>query len=307
MLSKVKQKAQSGLEYLLTYGWALVMIATIIGVLVFTVFEPQNVCNSKNPMAFICDGITRNDDIVTMRLRNMAGQKIIINPYSGIVFDDISGYAIVTYGGEEYRFRDVTIGAGDAFTVEGQGVVHTTQLNITYYETQTGLTKTASIGMTTDAPPDVELSNDGLPQTPGGPIDCQDAAVGPCEYPVEVTGPDGTPGIPPTQTIAFESTAITNLIDSGEPWDIKGAYLYVYAENVSGPGVKAIVEGVPSTDDVTEGWNVISLNFSTLLEEVNPNISLGSQGGSFSIRGTDVVGYEPQLVVVIEEGSPPPP
>ena len=36
----MNSKAQAGLEYLMTYGWALIMIATIIGVLIFTVATP---------------------------------------------------------------------------------------------------------------------------------------------------------------------------------------------------------------------------------------------------------------------------
>ena len=31
----MKTKAQAALEYLMTYGWALIIIATVIGILVF--------------------------------------------------------------------------------------------------------------------------------------------------------------------------------------------------------------------------------------------------------------------------------
>ena len=36
------KRAQAGLEYLMTYGWALVLIATVVGVLVFVVSTPAN-------------------------------------------------------------------------------------------------------------------------------------------------------------------------------------------------------------------------------------------------------------------------
>ena len=44
-------KGQAALEYLMTYGWALIVIAIVVGVLVFIVSSPGGnvVCNSNDP------------------------------------------------------------------------------------------------------------------------------------------------------------------------------------------------------------------------------------------------------------------
>ena len=47
----MKNKAQAGLEYLMTYGWALVIIVAVIGVLFLVINPGQNkfACNSSDP------------------------------------------------------------------------------------------------------------------------------------------------------------------------------------------------------------------------------------------------------------------
>ena len=49
------KKAQAGLEYLMTYGWALVLIVTVAGVLFFVMAPPTNnfVCRSSDPTKII--------------------------------------------------------------------------------------------------------------------------------------------------------------------------------------------------------------------------------------------------------------
>ena len=36
----MNKKTQAGIEYLMTYGWALILVVTVIGVLVFIVSTP---------------------------------------------------------------------------------------------------------------------------------------------------------------------------------------------------------------------------------------------------------------------------
>ncbi len=50
--------AQAGLEYLMTYGWALVLIATIIGALVFIASTPASDIHfsSSAPNKFLVEG-----------------------------------------------------------------------------------------------------------------------------------------------------------------------------------------------------------------------------------------------------------
>lgn len=47
----MNNRGQAALEYLMTYGWALIVIAIVVGVLVFIVSSPAGniVCNSDDP------------------------------------------------------------------------------------------------------------------------------------------------------------------------------------------------------------------------------------------------------------------
>ncbi|MFA4855581.1 MAG: hypothetical protein WC634_03290 [archaeon] len=47
----MNSRGQAALEYLMTYGWALIVIAIVVGVLVFIVATPTNTlqCNSSQP------------------------------------------------------------------------------------------------------------------------------------------------------------------------------------------------------------------------------------------------------------------
>lgn len=61
-------KAQVGLEYVLTYSWALVLIAAIVGVLVFVVADPSSgtTVPSTPTEELVCnDSIDNDDDSLT--------------------------------------------------------------------------------------------------------------------------------------------------------------------------------------------------------------------------------------------------
>lgn len=47
----MRNRGQAALEYLMTYGWALIVIAIVVGVLVFIVSSPTGdiICNSDQP------------------------------------------------------------------------------------------------------------------------------------------------------------------------------------------------------------------------------------------------------------------
>jgi len=55
----MNDKAQASLEYLMTYGWALILIATVVGVLVFVVSTPSEgmKCSVDDQTKFILKGI----------------------------------------------------------------------------------------------------------------------------------------------------------------------------------------------------------------------------------------------------------
>jgi len=76
---QANSKAQAGLEYLMTYGWALILIATLVGVLVFIVSSPASSAtfSSSNPTKILMKGGTIDDsDVVEVKLSNITGGTI---------------------------------------------------------------------------------------------------------------------------------------------------------------------------------------------------------------------------------------
>ena len=79
----MEKKAQAALEYLMTYGWALIMIATVIGVLVFIVGSPASeiVFNSSDPTKFVVKGSSIEGAEMTVILQNTTGGEITITGF----------------------------------------------------------------------------------------------------------------------------------------------------------------------------------------------------------------------------------
>ena len=76
---RFKITAQMALEYLVTYGWALIVIATVIGALVFVASEPAStgVCKSSSSQLVVRDWVFEPwDDGVEFVLQNASGLEI---------------------------------------------------------------------------------------------------------------------------------------------------------------------------------------------------------------------------------------
>jgi hypothetical protein len=80
-------RAQAGLEYLMTYGWAFLLVVTIIGVLIFVV-SPSSASvnfNSDNRQIMVRGGnvvSTGGADSVSLSLQNATGGAITITGIS---------------------------------------------------------------------------------------------------------------------------------------------------------------------------------------------------------------------------------
>ena len=73
-------RAQATLEYLMTYGWALIMIATVVAVLVFVVGSPASmvVFSSSDPAKILLRASSVSETTAEIRLQNATGGKISI-------------------------------------------------------------------------------------------------------------------------------------------------------------------------------------------------------------------------------------
>ena len=76
----MNSKAQAGLEYLMTYGWALIIIATVVGVLVFVVSTPADdvIFSSSDPtkIMFKASAVIRTN--LELKLQNITGGNIVV-------------------------------------------------------------------------------------------------------------------------------------------------------------------------------------------------------------------------------------
>ncbi len=85
----MNQKAQAGLEYLVTYGWAIVLIVTVIGTLVLIINQPLEEIKftSSDPTKLTIKGSNVENGVVTIKLQNITGGTIEIQDIT-----TLSGY-----------------------------------------------------------------------------------------------------------------------------------------------------------------------------------------------------------------------
>lgn len=79
----MKKKAQAAMEFLMTYGWAILVVLVVIGALAyFGVLNPQNLLPEKCtlPMGLYCKDhlIDGNNSRISFKLENGMGQGIMI-------------------------------------------------------------------------------------------------------------------------------------------------------------------------------------------------------------------------------------
>lgn len=105
------KKAQAGLEYLMTYGWAIVLVATVVGVLVFIVADtPEEEFNISDPTSFILKGSQTADGQAIIKLQNITGGQIELTDLQA------NGYTNCTINGQPVE--GITIGPGGEIIIE---------------------------------------------------------------------------------------------------------------------------------------------------------------------------------------------
>jgi len=130
----MNNRGQAALEYLMTYGWALIVIAIVVGVLVFIVSSPgqEVVCNSSDPAKVM---------VKASQIDNSTGDgSIIITNLTG---GDMSSVTVM-------NDTDMASGgafAGDDFT-DGGTITSGAQMTLGLTGTATsGTYSTSSIGI----------------------------------------------------------------------------------------------------------------------------------------------------------------
>lgn len=142
-------RAQAGLEYLMTYGWALVLIAALVGVLVFIFTPPQEgiVFSSDSREFVVVSGKVEPEagsDSVTLILRNLSGDANITSVLftgdfsdsgSNLSLNNESTLPVEVGAGEEMLFENID--ASSKYEIEGTIIIS--------YNNAFGLPKTVVI------------------------------------------------------------------------------------------------------------------------------------------------------------------
>jgi len=81
----VNSRAQAGLEYLITYGWAIVLVAAVIGTLVLVVGTPlaEGSFSSSDPTKLMIKGAAVENNVATIKLQNITGGEIDVQRVTG--------------------------------------------------------------------------------------------------------------------------------------------------------------------------------------------------------------------------------
>jgi uncharacterized protein (UPF0333 family) len=311
-LGKRASLAQASLEYLLTYGWALILIATIVGILFFIFWTPSGyACSGTGDL--ICRALGAEGEDLVLSFQNKLPFDIIINPYTGIRFDGRAGYASIKYRGKTYRFEDVTIAKADTFQVTGIGLGDASNISITYKETATGFTKEWTGGTTT---PQKEVCNNGIPDA-GGPTDALNPECETATYVLKAT-------VGSTATEAFTVAAgfpakfyfavndLTNMdgkLDAGyrsktQFESVKFSF-FITGNAPSNITFNNNFSGAVTPTTFVRGWNTVTLTTTNELMET-PYIELQRNTADFTIAATGSANA-PKLTITTRQQTPPPP
>ncbi|MFH1239808.1 MAG: hypothetical protein V1672_01200 [Candidatus Diapherotrites archaeon] len=142
----MERKGQSALEYLMTYGWALIVIAIVIGVLVFimsTTTAGSN-CTSDNTQIIYVDHAVDASGGIDLKVQNGAGQTISItaitmqNGFTGTPTAPTLPASVVS--GAETTIESPT-GVGTGSTYRGE-------VALTYIRGTGGITHNATLTCT---------------------------------------------------------------------------------------------------------------------------------------------------------------
>jgi len=156
----MSQKAQSGLEYLMTYGWALVIIASVVGVLVF-VINPTSATasfSSSDPSKIMLKGSSITENTAGLVLQNITGGKITINSitFSGDIGDTLTGYTLNRQTIDPATDFPLELTAGSEILLENLSIQKNGENSSIFieYTDATGLDRKTEIKSGNGGPPD---------------------------------------------------------------------------------------------------------------------------------------------------------
>ena len=117
-LRYIKGGGQSGLEYLMTYGWSLIVVAAVIGVVVFVTLEAGGgvVCKSQSAQLVLKEWtFASGNDSVGFSLQNASANTITLESDCVSASDGVN---IKEGDGSDVACSPASVGVGETFTVQ---------------------------------------------------------------------------------------------------------------------------------------------------------------------------------------------
>jgi len=112
-------KGQSALEYLMTYGWALIVIAIVIGVLIFVTSSATGGvnCQSSSSGIIVKNATVSSAQGVGLSLQNATGSDI--NVVGAVAFGTSYGTGTPKLNGTTLSTSGVTVTKNSTFSITG--------------------------------------------------------------------------------------------------------------------------------------------------------------------------------------------
>ncbi len=141
-----RRRAQAAMEFLMTYGWAiLVVLAAIVSLAYFGVLNPAKFfpdsCTMPSTSGMACLDFRVDPDSAVLLIMNSGGRDVIINNVT--VGDCSAFFGIDLPDGSQYVFNLT----GCSFGVSGKKISE--DVVFSYTDLMSGFTKTARGGLTT--------------------------------------------------------------------------------------------------------------------------------------------------------------
>jgi len=164
----MSNRTQAGLEYLMTYGWALVLIVTLVGAIAFVIGPPaeQVTFASSNPEKILVKSGTISEQGAKLNLQNITGGSIKITNLESQGYDGcLVNNSLVGEGAE------IVVAAGGQISIECDTVTDRSKGITIEYEDYAGLQRSVSITAT-------EPTGEETPIQPGCNTVCDDSCAG---------------------------------------------------------------------------------------------------------------------------------
>jgi len=125
MFRSKDKRSQAAMEFLMTYGWAILVVLVVIGALAyFGVLNPSQLLPEKCtlPIGFNCKDFRVNDDIITITIENGAGRGVrihVVNLTSDALdgdagcYRDYGGVPMIIKNGKSGEVIAITVGSSD--------------------------------------------------------------------------------------------------------------------------------------------------------------------------------------------------